>query len=262
MSSPAKNKENTEKKKAAQKVAQIVGTAYHKRLQAKRGEMANKKIKAYKRVTPIAKSAQAAFKKRSQLKREDARKREINARKKRDENRERKLVETFRRRYGVKLYDGHPMYANMKNKYGQHHVNQHKRNVALRSLAPRHQRAMLNFPHRKFVDVNLTNNQKRRLLETLQNFMIQREEATQAGENPKNRFEKEDVKIVQHYPSMQGDIGRFDIYVNGIRLTEPISGNSNFTAPYLSGRVVPIGRNMNRNMNQAGWTRTMFEPYE
>ena len=76
------------------------------------------------------------------------------------------------------------------------------------------------------------------------------------------------VHIKQYYPGqnkvgVQGDIGRFNIYVDGLRLTEPISNN--FVAPFSgirpflhSGQAVRHGQNMKR----AGWFRLLFEPYD
>jgi hypothetical protein len=50
-------------------------------------------------------------------------------------------------------------------------------------------------------------------------------------------------------------------------LTEPISRNSNFHAPYLNIQHVPSARGpravpIGRNMNKAGWLRLLFEPYD
>lgn len=130
------------------------------------------------------------------------------------------------------------------------------RNAGLYRLDRNHRSAIRNFPNRNFVAVNLTNDQKKRVRQALQSLMIQRHYGY--FNMP---FSQNDVVIKQHYPDSQGTVGRFDIYVDGIRLTEPISRKSNFYAPYLKldpRRGFPIGR----NMNKAGWPRLLFEPYD
>lgn len=88
------------------------------------------------------------------------------------------------------------------------------RNAGLYRLDRNHKSAIRNFPNRNFVAVNLTNNQKKRVRQALENLTIQRHYGY--FNMP---FSKYGVDIVQHYPNMQGNIGRFDISVNGIRLT-------------------------------------------
>ena len=133
------------------------------------------------------------------------------------------------------------------------------RNVDLYRLDPKHKSAIRKFPNRNFVAVNLTKNQKKRVRKALENLMIHRSHGRFIM--PNMPFSKYGVDIVQ-YSGNARTIGRFDISVNGIRLTEPISRN--FKAPYLIWSYAPSTRRAvltGRNMNKAGWIRTMFEPH-
>lgn len=118
--------------------------------------------------------------------------------------------------------------------------------------------AIRNFPNKNFVAVNLTNNQKKRVRQALERLMIQRSYGSR-----KMPFSQNGVVIERHPPHVQGNVSRFDIFVDGIRLTEPIS-RKKFYGPWLkikvspTGRAVPIGV----NMNKAGWSRLLFEPYD
>lgn len=123
-------------------------------------------------------------------------------------------------------------------------------------LDRKHQLAIRNFPNKNFTDVKLTNNQKKRLRHALESLMILRSYRIRL----KMPFSQNGVHIMQHHATKQGELARFDIFVDGIRLTEPISRN--FYPPFL--KYVVTDQNMvvgiDPNMSKAGWRRTYFEP--
>lgn len=132
-------------------------------------------------------------------------------------------------------------------------------------LQPQYREAIDKFPSRPFVATNLTDDQKRRVREALTHLMYHRNLG-----RFKMPFKMRGVLIKQHYPEQQRSVGRFNIYVNGIRLTEPVSRrgavgspNGGFYAPPMTVRLrnhrAPHG--IGHNMNRAGWSRLMFEPY-
>lgn len=123
-------------------------------------------------------------------------------------------------------------------------------------LQPEHRQYIRAFANKQFQGAGLTNDQKSRLTKALSNLMIRRHIGYY-----KMPYVQKNVTIKQHYPNRQGEVGRFNISVNGIRLKQPLGGKE-FLAPQFfypqRGRPIVVGN----DMSKAGWNRLFFEPYD
>lgn len=157
----------------------------------------------------------------------------------------------------VRRMNGNPNYALPLGVSKQ--MNADRTDGLLARMQPRHRQYIQTFADKRFPAVDLSKNQKIRLTNALVNLMIRRD----LGDF-NMPYERRGVKINQLYPEHiggQGSVGRFNITINGIRLTQPVGDE--YVAPPRSiirhrGRVYGVGR----DLNKAGWFRLKFEPYK